>query len=183
MCRMLGAPVLVLAIPVGLVWAAGGHAGRTSTWKGEEVNGQRLVVTHSASARLRARQREWAGGWRRVQGTGVGKRGPSKSQDCPAQSPCPASKVPLVGCSRILIVQWFFLVAWPLVADRGVLVGKQWEGGSPGPSSLLWSPCIASRAGLTFARLEVASWGLLRLYEVAQAGVRELRPLVCCLAV
>lgn len=51
---MLGAPVLALAIPVGLVGAAGGHAGSSSTWKGEEVNGERLVATHPCSARLRA---------------------------------------------------------------------------------------------------------------------------------
>lgn len=47
--------------------------------------------------------------------------------------------------------------------QRGVLVGKQWDAGSPGPSSLPWSPCMVSRAGLTFAHLVVASWGLLRL--------------------
>lgn len=37
LCRMLGAPVLALAIPVGLVGAAGGHGGSSSTWEGEAV--------------------------------------------------------------------------------------------------------------------------------------------------
>lgn len=77
-------------------------------------------------------------------------------------------------------MQWFFLMAWPLVAGRGVLVGKQWEGGSPGPSSLPWSPCIASRAGLTVTRLEVASWGHLRLYEVGSGSSGLLFAVLLC---
>lgn len=51
--------------------------GVSSTWKGVEVKGERLVAAHLGSARLRAPcEAGWAGGWERAQGAGWGGEDP-----------------------------------------------------------------------------------------------------------
>lgn len=69
---MLSSPVLALPRPSrpGGLW--GGHTRSSSTWKGEDLNGEWLVATHSGLHTSGPQSwRGWAEGGRRLRAVGL----------------------------------------------------------------------------------------------------------------